>query len=74
MRGLFLAVQCLNGFENTRDNLASRLVPLFAEAGFSRVSERRAFATIFGTLALYGAVKPERAAHDAMSARRSPST
>lgn len=58
MRGLFLMIQCLDGFETTRDNAAGRLVSLFEGAGFVDVSERRTFSTIFGTLALYRAVKP----------------
>lgn len=58
MRGLFLMIQCLDGFETTRDNAAGRLVSLFKGAGFVDVSERRTFSTIFGTLALYRAVKP----------------
>ena len=58
MRGLFLLVQALDGFESTRDNVAGRLVELFEEGGFEQVAQRRAFATMFGTLALYSAVKP----------------
>ncbi len=58
MRGLFLMIQCLDGFETTRDNAAGRLVALFEKAGFIGVAEHRTFSTIFGTLALYGAVKP----------------
>lgn len=58
MRGLFLFVQALDGFENTRDNVAGRLVELFEQAGFAEVGQRRAFGTMFGTLALYSAVKP----------------
>lgn len=58
MRGLFLMIQCLDGFETTRDNAAGRLVSLFEGAGFVDVSERRTFSTLFGTLALYRAVKP----------------
>lgn len=58
MRTLFLAVQCLDGFENTRDNIAGRLIPLFEEAGFSDVRECRTFYTTLGTIALYRAVKP----------------
>lgn len=57
MRTLFLAVQCLDGFENTRDNVAGRLIPLFEEAGFSEVGECRTFSTMLGTIALYRAVK-----------------
>jgi ubiquinone/menaquinone biosynthesis C-methylase UbiE len=58
MRGLFLMIQCLDGFETTRDNVADRLVALFEQAGFTDVSERQTFSTIYGTMALYRAVKP----------------
>jgi ubiquinone/menaquinone biosynthesis C-methylase UbiE len=58
MRGLFLVIQCLDGFETTRDNAAGRLVTLFEQAGFTGVVERRRFSTIFGTMALYSAVRP----------------
>lgn len=57
MRSLFLMIQCLDGFGTTRDNVAGRLVSLFEDAGFVDVSERRTFSTVFGTLALYRAVK-----------------
>lgn len=58
MRGLFLIIQCLDGFETTRDNVAGRLVELFEQAGFADVAEQRTFSTIYGTMALYRAVKP----------------
>lgn len=58
MRVLFLLVQCLDGFENTRDNVAGRLGALFEQSGFGEVRECRAFSTVLGTLALYRAVKP----------------
>lgn len=57
MRGAFLAVQLLDGFENTRDNVHGRLPALFEGAGFRDVSEVRTFATVLGTLALYRARK-----------------
>ncbi len=59
MRGLFLMIQCLDGFETTRDNAAGRLVELFEQAGFADVAEHRTFSTIFGTMALYRAFKPD---------------
>lgn len=71
MRGLFLAVQCLDGFRTTRDNAEGRLIALFEESGFSKVSEIRALATMLGTLALYRAVKPDGADRGA-SARDTP--
>ena len=58
MRGLFVGIQLLDGFDNTRDNVAGRLVPLFEQAGFVEVAATRAFNTMFGTLALYRATKP----------------
>ena len=58
MRGLFLFVQLLDGFENTRDNVSGKLVTLFEQAGFVDVAQRQTFGTIFGTMSLYSAVKP----------------
>ncbi|MGE0465307.1 MAG: class I SAM-dependent methyltransferase [Steroidobacteraceae bacterium] len=58
MRGLFLMIQCLDGFETTRDNVAGRLPELFEQAGFVGVAERRTVSTVFGTLALYRANRP----------------
>ncbi len=58
MRGLFLMIQCLDGFETTRDNVAGKLVELFEQAGFTAVSERQTLHTAYGTMALYRAVKP----------------
>lgn len=58
MRGLFLAIQLLDGFANTRDNVTGQLVPLFQRAGFVEVDATRSFDTMFGTLVLYRATKP----------------
>lgn len=58
MRGLFLFVQLLDGFDNTQDNVSGKLVTLFEEAGFRDVTQRQTFSTIYGTMALYSAVKP----------------
>lgn len=57
MRAMFVAVQILDGFENTRDNVKGRLVPLLQGVGFVDVSTYRAFNTIFGTLRLSRATK-----------------
>jgi ubiquinone/menaquinone biosynthesis C-methylase UbiE len=59
MRGLFLAIQLLDGFANTQDNVAGRLIELFENAGFVEVSQRQSFSTLFGTMALYSARKPD---------------
>jgi ubiquinone/menaquinone biosynthesis C-methylase UbiE len=58
MRGLFLFVQLLDGFKNTQDNVSGKLVTLFEQAGFVEVTQRQTFSTIYGTMALYSAVKP----------------
>lgn len=58
MRGLFFAIQLLDGFSNTQDNVEGRLIELFEKAGFAEVSQRQSFSTLFGTLALYSAGKP----------------
>ena len=57
MRGLFFSIQVLDGFENTQDNVSRKLIDLFEQEGFSKVVERQSFHTIFGTMALYSAVK-----------------
>ncbi len=58
MRGLFLFVQLLDGFKTTQDNVSGKLVTLFEQAGFVDVTQRQTFSTIYGTMALYSAVKP----------------
>ncbi len=58
MRGLFLSVQLLDGFKPTQDNIAGKLVTLFGDNGFSQVTQRRTFSTIYGTMTLYSATKP----------------
>jgi len=57
-RAAFVAIQLLDGFANTRDNVRGRLVELFSEAGFVEVGERRSFTTVFGNMALHRAVRP----------------
>ncbi len=58
MRALFVSIQLLDGFSNTRDNVTGKLVELFEGAGFVEVARKRTFSTLFGTMALYSAVKP----------------
>jgi ubiquinone/menaquinone biosynthesis C-methylase UbiE len=58
MRGLFLSVQLLDGFENTQDNVSGKLIELFRQAGFVEVKQRQSFSTLYGTMALYSAIKP----------------
>lgn len=57
MRGLFLFVQLLDGFETTADNVAGLLPSMFGQVGFVGVSEPARFRTVFGSLCLYSAQK-----------------
>lgn len=58
MRAAFLAIQLLDGFETTTDNVQGRLVPMMEAAGFESVEETAREMTLFGTLSLYRAVAP----------------
>lgn len=58
MRALFLSVQLLDGYKNTQDNVSGKLIELFKQAGFAQVEQRQTFSTLYGTMALYSAVKP----------------
>ena len=60
MRFAFLAIQLLDGFANTQDNVDGRLEPMFGAAGFTAVSQGSRFRTVFGTLTPFRAVKPRR--------------
>ena len=58
MRGLFLSIQLLDGFKNTQDNVSGKLIELFEQAGFLKVSQQQTYSTIYGSMALYSAIKP----------------
>ncbi len=58
MRTALYAVQLLDGFETTTDNVLGQLPIYLTQPGFSQVSETRTYRTIFGTLSLFKAVKP----------------
>jgi 2-polyprenyl-3-methyl-5-hydroxy-6-metoxy-1,4-benzoquinol methylase len=58
MRAAFLAVQILDGFATTTENIRGALPQVFAAAGFEEVRQSAQYATLFGTLALYQARKP----------------
>ena len=58
MRLLFLTVQVLDSFATTKDHIAGRLPELFSGQGFVNVKQRQSVNTIYGTIALYSAVKP----------------
>lgn len=57
MRGLFVVVQLLDGFETTGDNVAGMLPKLMTESGYAEVSETRRFSTPLGTISLYAATR-----------------
>ncbi|MCU0937877.1 MAG: methyltransferase domain-containing protein [Burkholderiaceae bacterium] len=56
-RTAFLAVQLLDGFDTTRDNVAGLLPEVFETAGFRQVEETRRIPTALGIVSLYRAVK-----------------
>lgn len=56
-RTAFLAVQLLDGFDTTSDNIAGMLPVLFASAGFRQVEETRRIPTALGIVSMYRAVK-----------------
>jgi ubiquinone/menaquinone biosynthesis C-methylase UbiE len=51
-RGLFLLVQCLDGFETTRDSVEDLLPVLLEEAGFVDVARGACIPTTLGTIRL----------------------
>lgn len=56
-RAAFLPVQLLDGFETTADNVRGMLPRLLEDSGFVQVDETKRFATVFGVLSLYRAMK-----------------
>lgn len=54
-RGLFLLVQCLDGFETTRDSVEDLLPVLLEEAGFLDVASGAYIPTALGTIRLFQA-------------------
>lgn len=59
MRIAFLSIQLLDRFETTSDNADGLLPHMMLEAGFVHVQETVRFSTVYGTLSLYQARKPE---------------
>lgn len=59
MRAAYFAIQLLDGFDNTADNVNGLLPEFMRAAGFADVTETRRFSTMWGTLSLYRAVKPD---------------
>ena len=51
-RGLFLLVQCLDGFETTQDSVEDLLPDLIEEAGFVHVTRGACIPTTLGTIRL----------------------
>ena len=53
MRGAFLVVQLLDGFETTGESVQGKLLGYMEQIGFKEVKETKRFATLFGTVCLY---------------------
>lgn len=62
-RAAFLAVQLLDGFDTTSDNVAGMLPVLFASAGLRQVEETLRIPTALGIVSLYRAVRGGGAQH-----------
>jgi SAM-dependent methyltransferase len=58
MRVLGVSIRLLDGFEQTRANLAGALPEIFERGGLEDAEETDRLRTLFGTLALYRARKP----------------
>ena len=58
MRQLFFLIQLLDGFETTTDNVRGLLPDICRQANFEPVTETQQFATVFGTIGLLRAHKP----------------
>jgi hypothetical protein len=58
MRVAFLAIQLLDGFATTADNVRGLRPTYMTEAGFRSVEETHREMTVFGTLSLYRGVAP----------------
>jgi ubiquinone/menaquinone biosynthesis C-methylase UbiE len=61
MRFLFYFIQTLDGFNTTSDNVKGLLPELFRQCGLDSVEVCKNFSTIFGTMTLYSAIKPNLA-------------
>lgn len=62
MRALFRTVQLVDGFADTQPNADGVLPDLMREAGFIDVAETDLFATATGSISIYRAIRPARAA------------
>ena len=60
MRSAFFLVQFLDGFKTTSDNVNGLLPNFFRKAGLKEGQETARYATMFGTMALYKAKKPNQ--------------
>ncbi len=56
---MYLIAHFFGLFEDTSDNIKGLLPQMFRKAGFKEVEETARYATMFGTLSLYRARKPE---------------
>jgi ubiquinone/menaquinone biosynthesis C-methylase UbiE len=62
MRMLFRLVQLVDGFTDTQPNADGALPLLMREAGFADVEETDLFATATGSISIYRAIRPAKAA------------
>jgi len=60
MRLVFFQVQLLDGFKTTTDNVNGLLPNFFNQAGLQDIQQTAQYATMFGSMALYKAKKPNQ--------------
>lgn len=58
MRICFYAIQILDGFKTTSDNIKGFIPIYLTDCGFTNVKETEKYMTPFGTISLYTATKP----------------
>lgn len=59
MRFLFYSIQILDSFNTTEDNVDGLLPEMLKECGFGKTEICKNYSTIFGTMAIYSAIKPK---------------
>lgn len=59
MRLLYYQIQFLDGFQTTEDNVRGLLPELMESAGYQKISINDEVSTMFGTMTLYSAKKPD---------------
>lgn len=60
MRTAFVTIQLLDGFETTTEHIQDSLLERSRNTGFQQVRKGSSYRTLFGTISLYKAQKPDK--------------